>query len=140
MAEEEKKPAEKQSYEKVAVVRIRGSVKVKQEMKDTMDMLNLHNQHSCVIIEETPSIRGMLKKVESYITWGEVNDETVALLNEKRAEKGKDKEGKEITKPVFRLHPPRKGFERKGIKMPFKVGGALGYRGAKINDLIKRMI
>ena len=43
-------------------------------------------------------------------------------------------------KPFFRLHPPRKGFERKGIKMPFKLGGVLGPRGDKINNLIKKMI
>ena len=36
-------------------------------------------------------------------------------------------------KPVFRLHPPRKGYE--GIKRSFKEGGALGYRGEKINEL-----
>ena len=40
-------------------------------------------------------------------------------------------------KPVFRLHPPRKGYE--GIKRSFKEGGALGYRGEKINHLIRRM-
>ena len=29
---------------------------------------------------------------------------------------------------------------RKGIKTAFKVGGGLGYRGKKINDLVKRML
>ena len=43
-------------------------------------------------------------------------------------------------KKMINLHPPRGGFERKGIKIPFKVGGALGYRGEKISDLIKRML
>ena len=43
-------------------------------------------------------------------------------------------------KPYFRLHPPIKGFERKGIKMPFKKGGALGDREVKICDLILRML
>jgi len=41
-------------------------------------------------------------------------------------------------KPVFRLAPPVKGYE--GIKRSFKEGGALGYRGKKINDLIWRMM
>ena len=40
----------------------------------------------------------------------------------------------------FRLNSPRKGYGRKGIKVSFNEGGALGYRGNKINDLIKRMI
>ena len=47
---------------------------------------------------------------------------------------------KEIMKKFFRLSPPRKGFGRKGIKFAFTKGGALGYRGIKINDLIKRML
>ena len=41
-------------------------------------------------------------------------------------------------KPLFRLTPPRKGYE--GVKRSFQNGGALGYRGAKINDLIQRMM
>ena len=43
-------------------------------------------------------------------------------------------------KPFFRLKPPEGGFERKGIKNPFSIGGALGYRKEKINQLIKKMI
>ncbi|MCK5561102.1 MAG: 50S ribosomal protein L30, partial [Thermoplasmata archaeon] len=41
-------------------------------------------------------------------------------------------------KPIIRLHPPRKGYE--GIKRAYTVGGALGYRGKKINELLARMI
>ena len=48
----------------------------------------------------------------------------------------KDIEG---LKPVFRLHPPKKGFERKGIKKTFKQGGVLGPRES-LDDLLKRMI
>jgi large subunit ribosomal protein L30 len=82
---------------------------------------------------------GMVKKVDDLITWGEVNDSTIKELKEKRGEKTKNK-GKEELKKFFRLSPPKGGFERKGIKVPFKIGGALGYRGDKINDLIKRML
>lgn len=45
----------------------------------------------------------------------------------------------EIIKPVFRLHPPRGGFEH-SIKKPYGDRGELGYRGPSINDLIKRML
>jgi large subunit ribosomal protein L30 len=82
----------------------------------------------------------MIKKVKDYVTYGEIDDETEKLLVEKRGEKTKDKEGKEVMKKFFRLSPPRKGFGRKGIKFAFSQGGALGYRGTKINDLIKRML
>jgi len=40
-------------------------------------------------------------------------------------------------KPVFRLHPPRKGH--KGIKRSVKRGGELGYHGDKINALLHKM-
>ena len=43
-------------------------------------------------------------------------------------------------KPVFRLNPPRGGFERRGIKKPRSLGGALGYRGDKIKELLGRMV
>ena len=41
-------------------------------------------------------------------------------------------------KPLFRLPPPRKGYE--GIKRAWNDGGALGYRGADIEKLIDRML
>lgn len=44
----------------------------------------------------------------------------------------------ESAKPVFRLHPPIKGYE--GNKRSYQNGGALGYRGEAINDLISRML
>jgi len=138
---EEKKIEEKaKPSKKIAVIRIRGSIKVKKAINDTLDMLKLYKRNYCVILDKTPNILGMLQKVKDYITWGEINDETLKSLKEKRMEKTKDKKGKTVEKSFFRLHPPRKGFEKKGTKVPFKVGGALGYRGDKINDLIKRMI
>ena len=41
-------------------------------------------------------------------------------------------------KPVFRLHPPRKGYE--DIRLSVKEGGSLGYRGENIKDLAKKML
>ena len=41
-------------------------------------------------------------------------------------------------KPLFRLHPPKGGW--KSTKKPFVRGGALGYRGKAINDLVRRMV
>ena len=40
-------------------------------------------------------------------------------------------------KPVFRLHPPRKGYE--GIKRTFPEG-ALGFRGKEVNELVLKMV
>ena len=136
MAEEQKQTGEK----KIAVIRIRGIIGLKKDIKDTLKMLRLYNKNWCVVVDATPSVLGMIKKVKDYITWGEIDDETFSLLKEKRGEKTKNKKGEEVLKPFFRMHPPRGGFERKGIKIPFNLGGALGNRKEKINDLIKKMI
>lgn len=140
---------------KIAAIRVRGRTRVKREINDTLNMLKLYNNNYCTILEVNPSIKGMLIKVKDFITYGEVDEETEKLLFEKRGEeykgrlKDKNKKidykrfvvvGNKKYKPFFRLNPPRKGFARKGIKLPFKVGGALGYRGDKINELIKRMV
>ena|SRR3989344_6484922 len=121
---------------KLALILIRGTINVSAPIKDTLHMLRLRNKHVCVIVEDTPTTRGMIRKVKDLITWGEVDDATIKALEEKRGEK--DVEGK--LKPFFRLSPPKRGFERKGIKVPFKLGGALGERGAAINALIQRML
>jgi large subunit ribosomal protein L30 len=116
--------------DEIIAIRIRGSVGTSQVTKDALRMLNLNNQHNCVILPNTPSVKGALQKVQGYITYGNGDAETIALL------KSRLKEGEK----VLRLAPPRKGFERKGIKVPFTSGGALGDRKEAINDLVKRMI
>ncbi len=118
--------------DKVAVILVRSRVNVDVHIRDTLDKLNLKKRLTCVVYDKTPSIMGMIQKVKDFVTFGEVNDEVLKLLESKRKETGKPH--------VFHLNPPRGGFERKGIKKPFSIGGALGYRGDKINDLIKRMV
>ena len=150
----------------IAAVRVRGRTGIKKEIADTLDMLKLTRINHAVLIEENPSYKGMLQKAKDYITWGEVDQETVAQLISKR---GKIAGGLKVTedyikentdfssleelskavvdgakledsglKPIFRLHPPRKGYEN--TKKTFTESGSLGYRGNKIGDLIKRMI
>ncbi len=113
---------------KVAVILIRSAIGHKIGVKDTLKMFHLNRKNNCAILEDKKEIMGMVKKIKDLITWGEVSEEILKELEKK-------KKGKTIG-----LHPPRKGYGRKGIKIPFKVGGGLGYRGDKINDLIKRML
>lgn len=117
----------------LAVILIRGTVNVQQPIKDTLTMLRLRKKHVCVIIPDTPTMRGMIRQVKDLITWGTIDAEGKQALATREQ---KDPNGK----PFYRLSPPRGGFERKGIKVPFKLGGALGERGAEINDLIKKMV
>ena len=145
----------------IAVIRIRGVVHTSPDIRKTMDLLNLTRVNHCVLIQDTPQNKGMIKKVKDYATWGTISKETLKALMEKRGRmtgkkrinadllkdnvlekiyngetKIKDIEG---LKPVFRLHPPKKGFERKGIKKTFKQGGVLGPRES-IDSLLVKMI
>jgi large subunit ribosomal protein L30 len=152
----------------LAVVRVRGIINVKNDIRDTLTMLGLGRVNHCVLIDETPQYMGMVRKVRDYVTYGPIDAETAALLLKERGRlvghkpldvsiikemgefKSFDDMGKAIaegqlnwskldkTVRVFRLHPPRKGYE--GVKRAYTVGGALGDRGEGINPLIQRMI
>ena len=141
--------------QKLAAIRIRGLIGIKSTIEDNLKMLRLYKKNYCVVIPSTQVNLGMMQKANDYITWGEVSDEIYNILIEKKGEefKGREKDSKEKIiyndfilvnnkkiKRYFRLNPPRKGFGRKGIKHSFKNGGALGYRGEAMNDLIKRMV
>lgn len=143
------------SNRQLAAIRIRGLTMVNTKIQDTMKMLRLYKSNFCTVLPNTPIYAGMLKKAKDYITWGEIDDETFKMLVEKRGEEfnGRETDSKskikyndfvvinnKRIKRYFRLNPPRKGFGRKGIKHTFQQGGALGYRGEAINDLIKRMV
>ena len=123
---------------KIVAIRLRGIRGQRTDIVSTLDMLNLHGKFFCTIVNESASTMGMLKKVKDYITWGEVSEDVAKLLVEKRGEKD-PRDAKKIKK-FFRLHPPVGGFRKKGIKVSYMQGGDLGYRGEKINDLLKRMI
>lgn len=120
----------KKTGDKIAIVLIRGFIDMDAEVKETLTRLSLKKKNNCVILEKNPVHLGMAKKVRDYATWGELDSETLAQL-QKMAKPGKKTIG---------LNPPRKGYGRKGIKLSFSKKGALGYRGAKINDLLKRMM
>jgi large subunit ribosomal protein L30 len=152
----------------MAVVRVRGIINVKNDIRDTLVMLGLGRVNHCVLIDESPKSMGMVLKVKDYVTWGPIDAETASLLVKERGrlkggnpvdEKGIKEMGKfksfddlgkaladgevkwsklDGTVRVFRLHPPRKGYE--GIKRTYNIGGALGNRGQDINVLLQRMM
>ena len=130
--------AEKNAGQRFVVVRVRGLVRVDGEIAKTLTLMGLHRKNYATIVEEKDL--GMIKKVKDFVTYGEIDSETEKLLISKRGEQKVDREGKTVAKRFFRLMPPRKGFGRRGIKTAFTRSGALGYRGAAINDLVTRMI
>ncbi|HZD43916.1 MAG TPA: 50S ribosomal protein L30 [Methanomicrobiales archaeon] len=150
-----------------AVVQVRGVVKTRREIKDTLKLLRLHHTNHCVLVPDTPEYLGMIRKVKDYVAYGEVDEHTLATILETRGRlqgnlKLTDDYVREHTryssieefaralytgdasvrdipglKPVLRLHPPRKGYAT--TKRTFQQGGALGYYGKEINTLLYKM-
>lgn len=163
MAKETKK------RECIIAIRIRGTIRARRQVRETLQMLRLTRNNYAVLIDNRPSFLGMLKTTQNFVTWGEASSkETLNMLirergrlagNKKLTEEYAQKIGykslEELTEaifscrveywklpnvqPVFRLHPPTKGFRGK-IKKGYGMGGELGYRGEKINELTRRMI
>jgi large subunit ribosomal protein L30 len=151
----------------LAVVRLRGSVGMSRELRHVFRLIHLNRKNHATLVENTPERRGMILKVKDYVTWGEVTPETIATLLRRRGmlaghERLTDQHVRERlgyesmetlaaalhastadlwkldgVKPLFRLHPPRKGL-RGSIRRPYPEG-PLGYRGSAINDLLTRM-
>lgn len=155
------------SNTKLAVVLIRGLVNTSPDVRKTLELLRLQKKHACTVIDNNEVAKGMLQKVKDYVTFGEITEEFYVEMLEKRGEligkvkvsESKDVDSKKVAKeffageirvkdlelkynikPFFRLHPPIKGFERKGIKMPYQKGGVLGNRADKISELITKML
>ncbi|MDY6930319.1 MAG: 50S ribosomal protein L30 [Halobacteriota archaeon] len=150
-----------------AVVRLRGNVNVRPEIKDTLKMLRLNRINHCVLLQENPHYEGMIKKVKDYIAWGKIDLEALELLLKERGRlEGGDRLSDEYVKnntdydgikalasalhtgdlqlkdipkfkPIFRLHPPRKGH--KGTKKTFNEGGVIGCHFDEINKLLYKM-
>ena len=154
---------------RLVVIRVRGTVDRNVSIKKTLQLLRLNRTNHCVIVDDRDTYKGMLQKAKDLITWGELDSQTMKklLIKRGRLEGGKRitedyiKNNTEFSsiddfvdkflrfkadlsdikgiKPIFRLHPPRKGHQRRGVKHAFTMGGVLGYRGNDINNLISKM-
>jgi len=151
-----------------AVIRLRGTIGLSKKVASTLKMLRLDSGNSCVILPETPEMKGMLRKSKDYITWGEISKETLAKALEKRLRaKGTEKrvdvkklkelsefdsfdsfagaieEGKIKLSKQEKLQPVLRLTPPtkgfKSIKDPYPRAD-LGYRGKEINKLVEKMI
>lgn len=159
---------EKQTQHKcIVAIRIRGVISASLDARETLRMLRLTKNNYAVLIDDRQSFLGMLSLVRDYVTYGEPSKETVTELikqrgrlqgNKKLTEDYVQKNGYDSLdalatavfdckveywkmpriQVVFRLHPPTKGFKH-SIKRGYASGGELGYRGEKIDELLKRM-
>ena len=153
----------------VLAIRVRGQVRVRPQIRHTLNKLSLVRLYHARVMKLTSSLQGMVTKAKDYITWGEIDEAILTQLLTKRGrlpgngrltdEHVKNNssyksikalakaiiagEAKitdvEGLKPIFRLTPPKKGFKGKG-KSGVGMGGISGYRGEDINNLANRMM
>lgn len=154
----------------LAVVRIRGWAKAPWFINDTLKLLRLSYNFNAMIYPKTKPILGMLNKAAPYITWGEINPDTLKALIQNRLEtvsgdkvtdnyiksslniENVDMMVKYLYDGKIYLHKldsyfklpirlhPPKGGFKGSVKRPYKNKGEFGYRGEKINELLWRMM
>jgi large subunit ribosomal protein L30 len=151
-----------------AIVQLRGEVNVNQDVRDTLEMLNLNRVNHATVVPDSDTYRGMITKVNDVVAYGEPSAETLATLLERRAEpldgdddvdddwvgwntnyddlpdlaeallSGETTMTEANLSPTLRLHPPRGGHD--GIKHPVKEGGELGKHSTEeIDALLEAM-
>ncbi|MCL5428057.1 MAG: uL30 family ribosomal protein [Candidatus Marsarchaeota archaeon] len=132
----------------LAVVRVRGRVGVRQSISETLKRLNLRYVNNLAVLYGSKSNIGMIRKCNDFITYGEISGSTLSSLLERKGVKlsqedlkqvneGKKSLGSLVDGPL-RMHPPRRGYE--STKRGYSAGGALGYRGREMEELINRML
>ena len=149
------------------VVRICGQADVPYWATTTMSLLKLEKKYRATIIPEKENTLGMLRKIQHYVSWQEVDVETAKELLDKKARKTGYKKvtNEDITsvgfksmdelatslaegktslsklkplKPWFALDPPRHGFKRCTIRV-YGQKGVLGYN-KELSVIVKRMM
>jgi len=150
----------------LVAVRIRGPSELSAETELVLRLLNLTKINHAVILPNDESVRGMLRKVNAYVTWGEPCPELITKLLKRGDPNPGINFGEELSalgvssleelaqklfrgeiepsvvrrlfKPAFRLHPPRGGFKG-STKRPIGQKGVLGYAGKEIAGLLRAM-
>jgi len=149
------------------VVRIKGQADVPYWANTTLELLKLEKKFRATIIPSKDNTLGMLKKVQHYVSWQEIDVPTTKELLEKKGRKSGYKkitsedisatgysnlddlataltEGKtslkklKLLKPWFALAPPRHGFKRSSKKL-YGQKGMLGHN-KELTTIIRSMI
>ncbi|NWK02670.1 50S ribosomal protein L30 [Marine Group I thaumarchaeote] len=149
------------------VIRIKGQADVPYWANTTLRLLKLEKKYRAIILPVKENTDGMLKKIQQFVSWQEVDlPTTKELLDKKGRRSGYKKitpediskagfktinelavslsEGKismtkiKPLKPWFALSPPRKGFKR-STKRLYGQKGILGHN-KELTALVKRMM
>ena len=149
------------------VVRIKGTADCPYWATTTMTLLKLDKKYRATILPAKDNTIGMLRKVQHYVSWIEIDASLAQELIEKKARKGgyqkiTDEDLKELgfanaaelgtaladgkatlsklkpLKPWFALDPPRHGFKRSCKKL-YGQKGVLGHN-KELLVIVKRMM
>lgn len=149
------------------VLRIKGQADVPYWATTTMKLLNLEKKYRATILPAKENTLGMLKKIQHYVSWQEIDISiTKELLDKKGRKAGYKKitsedlsdigfktmdelasslsEGKSTLsklkplKPWFAMAPPKHGFKRSTKKL-YGQKGVLGYNKELIT-IVRRMM
>jgi large subunit ribosomal protein L30 len=134
----------------LAVIRVRGRVKVRHDVSETLDRLRLKRVNNLTLISTgSKSFMGMVQKAKDFITFGEIEKPALSKLLAAKGVKADESavdsllSGEKTPKDLnielpFGMHPPKHGYE--GVKIDYASGGSLGNRKAEINKLVLRML
>ena len=149
------------------VVRIKGQADVPHWARLTMKLMKLEKKHRATILPANETTTGMLRKIQTFVSWSEAHPDIVLELLEKKARKsgyhtlsesdiksmGYDdlssladslSQGRvalskvPLLKPWFALSPPRLGYKRSTKRLAGQ-RGVLG-RNRDLPDLVRRMM
>jgi len=149
------------------VIRIKGQADVPHWANTTLNLLKLEKKYRAIILPVKENTEGMLRKVQHFVSWQEIDlPTTKELLDKKGRRAGYKKitsediskagfktidelatslsEGKtsmsklKSLKPWFALSPPRHGFKR-STKRLYGQKGILGHN-KELTTLVKRMM
>ena len=149
------------------VVRIKGQADCPYWATHTMTLLKLDKKYRATILPAKENTLGMLKKVQHYVSWIELDSSLAKELIDKKARKGgyqkitaedlkelgfanSDELGTALAegkatlsklkplKPWFALAPPKLGFKRSTKKL-YGQKGILGHN-KELDTIVRRMI
>ena len=141
----------------ICAIRIKGMVKNKKFVDETLYRLRLRRKYSCIVLlKPTKEQSAMIANMKDFVAYGEISDDLFKKLVESRGQildktKTTDlkKAAEEVLsgktykeanlKPFFRLHPARGGIDAKkhvGVKK-----GVLGnHKDGTLNKLMEKML
>lgn len=89
-------------------IRLRGTSRIPPDVEKAFEALRLKRRFHAALLKMDESVKGALRKVKDWVTWGEINREALASL---LRERGEVKGGKRLDEPFIKTAFNKNGFE-----------------------------